>query len=214
MSLQKRFDEEIKKAVEIIKQGGVVSCPTDTCYGLICDATNLRGITNLYKIKGREVTKPTHILVSNIEMVKKFVEINKNAEKLFKHFSIGILQKPLTIVLKLKLGAPQGLSNISDWPDFLLGVRISNHPVTNAIIKELNGPIAVPSANPAGEEAPYSNDDVKKLFEKKQFRPSFYLDGGTLQQAPPSTIIACVDETPEILRVGNISYQEIISLLS
>ncbi len=89
-----------EKAVEFIKRGRVVICPTDTVYGLLCDATNKKSVERIFKIKKREKSKPLGIFVKDIKSAKKCAFINKNQEKVLKEKWPGAV----TVILKAKKG--------------------------------------------------------------------------------------------------------------
>ena len=92
----------IKKALCILKNGGVVAHITDTCYGLACDMTNPKAVTKLFEIKHRPINMPVSALFASLEEAKKYVEWNDMAEKLAEKYLPG----PLTLILPLKKPLP------------------------------------------------------------------------------------------------------------
>jgi len=108
----------LKKAVNIMKRGGLIIYPTETCYGIGADATNAKSIEKIYEIKSRGHTKPIPVLVSNINMIKKYGVTTKKIEFLVKKFMPG----PLSLVIKKK-------RPISDVNQEGISFRISSHPV-------------------------------------------------------------------------------------
>ena len=90
-------DIGIEKAIQIVKQGGIVIFPTDTVYGIGCDPYNKESVKKVYNLKSREFSKPFPILVDSKETAKKIVEFDEITEKITEKFWPG----PLTIILKL-----------------------------------------------------------------------------------------------------------------
>lgn len=125
ISIKKGYTkEDIKHVANTIKSGGVVIVPTDTVYGIAAEATNEASVKRIYDLKGRELTNPMNILVSNIDMIKKFTKnITRTEEKIIESFFPGAL----TLILKKNNLVPDivtsGLSTVgvrSPKNDFLL----------------------------------------------------------------------------------------------
>lgn len=180
---------KIKKAVSILKKGGLVIYPTETCYGLGADATSQKAVKKVYLIKKRPRNKPISIVVSDIKMFKKYAYISKKAEKLIKKYMPG----PLTLVLKKK-NLPNVLSKNK------IGIRIPNNKIALKLIKEFGKPITATSANLAGGSNPYT---IKSAL--KQIKPDYYIDAGKLPRRKPSTIYDV--EKNRIIRKGSIRLQ-------
>jgi L-threonylcarbamoyladenylate synthase len=181
----------LKEAVNAMKKGGLIIYPTETCYGIGTDATNIKSIKKIYKVKGREPSKPIPVLVSNINMIKKYGVITKRIEFLVKKFMPG----PLSIITKKK-------TPISDVNQEGISFRISSHPVASTLVKLLKRPITTTSANISGQSSIYEIEKIIEMFEDKV---DMILDCGDLPKTKPSTCIDMTDENnTKIIREGPI----------
>ncbi len=194
------------QAVEVLKRGGVVVYPTDTAYGLAVDATNSSAVDRLYKLKGRDFKKPTHVIIPHVSWLKKIVKLNKPALQLMNEFLPG----PLTIVLSLKAKGKswQKLSAGSKT----MGVRMPDNAIALELALKFGKPITTTSANVSGKDNCYSVTEVKKQFAKSQHKPDFYLDGGKLRKIKPSTVVSLIKGV-KILREGPIKEKQITNAL-
>jgi L-threonylcarbamoyladenylate synthase len=185
----------IKRAVEVIKKGGVVICPTDTVYGLIANAKNEKAVKKVFKIKKRNFGKPIPIFVRDLRTAKKIAVINKNQEKFLRKFWPG----KLTAVLKVKFeGFPKGILGKNKK----IGLRIPDYKLLDILLKKLNFPLTGTSANISGKPASTKIKDVLKQFKNQKEKPDLILDAGNLKSSPPSTVIDLVNF--KILRKGEI----------
>jgi len=163
----------IEEAVGAIKGGQILVCPTDTIYGLICDAANKGAVKKLSQIKKRPKEKPIPIFVKDIKMAKKFVNIGKEQEVFLKEVWPG----QVTVVLQSK--NKRGT----------IGIRIPNHKLILAIIKRLNRPLAESSVNISGKPPARSIKEILSQFKDKKHQPDLILDDGKLKLLRPSTVI-------------------------
>jgi L-threonylcarbamoyladenylate synthase len=190
----------LKEAVGVMNKGGLIVYPTETCYGIGADATNMKSIEKIYEIKGRDPSKPISILVSNLEMIKKYGLITKKIEVLVKKFMPG----PLSIITRK-------IRPVSDPNQKGISFRISSHPVALELVKLLKKPLTTTSANISGQPSIY---DIKKVIETFQDKVDMIIDFGNLPRKEPST---CVDMTREgnvkIIREGSISSESIMKVL-
>jgi len=191
--------EIIRKAAEILKKGGLVIYPTDTAYGLGANALDEEAVRKVYGIKGRDFSKPTHVIVRDWKMTEELAETNDLAKKLYDNFLPG----PLTIILPKKKIVPDiltaGLKTI--------GIRIPNNEVTKILSNDLPFPYTTPSANKSGGKTPYSIDEVKKELNIEKI--DLIIDAGKLPEVKPSTIVDLSLSPPKILREGSITLKEI-----
>jgi L-threonylcarbamoyladenylate synthase len=183
---------KVQVAAEIIRKGGLVAFPTETVYGLGADALNLKAVSALFKAKKRPTDNPPIVHVENITDVYKLAEqVPPKADNLMKEFWPG----PLTLVLKRSKIVPDvtvaGLDTIA--------VRIPQHPVALALIKESHCPIAAPSANLAGKPSPTSADHV---FSDLDGRIDAILDGGPTLIGVESTVLDLSVDPALVLRPG------------
>jgi L-threonylcarbamoyladenylate synthase len=194
----------IKIAAEVLKEGGLIVYPTDTAYGLGANALNEKAIKKVYEVKGRDFSKPTHVVVRNWKMIEKLTETNDLAKKLFDKFLPG----PLTIILLKKKIVPDiltaGLNTI--------GVRIPNNAVTKKLSIELSFPYTTPSANKSGGITPYSIGDVKKELDISKV--DLILDAGILLHTRPSTVVDLTKTLPKIIREGPITKSRLMRVFN
>jgi L-threonylcarbamoyladenylate synthase len=184
IDLDNLSEDVIKKAVEVVKSGGVIVAPTDTIYGLICDAKNEGAVSRIYEIKKRDLAQPIGVFMRDAPMAKEYVKINKEQEEL--------LKTPDTFILPL----------IKDLPfqKNTLGIRISHSPLISAIISTLNIPLAQTSANLSGDPLGNDIDAIIRVFEKQNMMPDLVLDGGKLPEKKVSRVIDLMGNEPMILR--------------
>jgi len=207
MEIIKKGPEAVKKAVKILKNGGLVVFPTETVYGIGAEATNPKAIAKLNQYKRRPLGKPYSIAVANEEMAKKYVFLNKTAKMLYQTFLPG----PLTIISKGKHKVAPGVESENGT----LGIRIPAYPLVLEIIKKLGKPITATSANSAYQKRPYSLADIFENISKKQKNLiDLCIDAGTLPPNEPSTVIDTTLDDPMILRQGGIKLKDKNEILS
>lgn len=187
----------IRTCISALKKGKAVVYPTDTSYGLAVDATNIRAIRKLYKIKGRKFNKPVHVVAPSVAYAKNFVRWNSTALKLAKKFWPG----PLTLVLPVVKGRDLSLRRLSADTGFL-GIRMPNNKIALDLSRALKHPITATSANKSGRPDCYSADDVIKQFETSRHKPDIIINAGRLPRRRPSTVVKLSGHQIEILRQG------------
>jgi len=190
---------------KIIKNGEIIIYPTDTVYGLGCNANNPKSLDRIYKIKERKENSPLIALISSEEKLDEIVIINRlnkeKIEKLIKNFWPG----GLTIIFEKKdIISPNMVSNGTS-----VGVRIPSHPLALQIIKNCGGILATTSANISGEPSPKSYDELSQRIKS---RVDIIIKDETKLKGKESTIID-MRETPKILREGHIRRIEIEKII-
>jgi tRNA threonylcarbamoyl adenosine modification protein (Sua5/YciO/YrdC/YwlC family) len=183
--------KELIKAVNFIKQGKVLVCPTDTVYGLIADATNKKAVEKLFKIKERNLNKPVPIFVKDINAAKKLAFIDENQEKFLKKVWPG----KVTVVLKRKNGL-----KLYGVDKETIGLRIPRHKFILSLLKIINKPLTGTSANISGEPASTKIEEVIKQFKGKKYQPDLIIDLGNLPKSRPSKVIDLTTQPPKVLR--------------
>jgi len=203
IDLNKPNKNLIKLASQILSKNGLVVYPTDTAYGLGVNALKVSTINKLYEAKNRSFDKPTHIIVSNIQMMEKVSYVNEYARILYNSFLPG----PLTIILKKKNIIPDILTGGINT----IGIRIPNCTVTKLLSKDLSFPYTTPSANKSGDKTPYSINEALSSLGKNDI--DLALDAGELPKTQPSTIIDVSHANIKILREGPLSKSNIEKIL-
>jgi len=179
----------VKKAVDIMKKGGVIVFPTESSYGLGTDATNETAIKKIASIKNQPEEKNISIIVANLEQAKQFGLITEPARKLVERFMPG----PLTLVVEKRANVPNALAEKT------IAFRISSNEIANALCEEMGNPITATSANLHNGPNIYSGREVIKQFNN---RAHLIIDAGELPHNSPSTIYDVANE--RILRTGPI----------
>jgi L-threonylcarbamoyladenylate synthase len=137
---------EIQKTLEVLKSGGIILYPTDTIWGIGCDATNKAAVDKIFKIKKREEEKSMIILIENEQMLHKYVkDVPPVAYELLDH-----AEKPLTIIYQHATKLPPNLMN----KDGSIGIRIVKDTFCKKVINKLNSPLVSTSANLSGKPSP------------------------------------------------------------
>lgn len=146
------FGDDIKKALEVLRSGGIILYPTDTIWGLGCDPTNQEAVKKIFTIKSRSETKSLIILVNNDDMLSRYVkEIPDAARQL-----INVSDSPLTIVYPEGKNLAPGVCS----EDGSVGVRICNDDFCQELIGRFRKPLVSTSANFSGKKSPEFFSDI------------------------------------------------------
>src|SRR5277367_4872555 len=185
-------DQDIKKAGEILRSGGLVVFPTETVYGLGANALDAAAVAKIYALKGRPATSPLIVHVGSVEQARELAaEWPAEAERLAREYWPG----PLTIVVAKKAAIPDGVTAGLAT----VGLRMPNHPVALALLREAGVPIAAPSANRFTQLSPTTAAHVREAFGEQT---PFLLDGGPCTVGLESTVVAVTKGGIEVLRLG------------
>ena len=166
-------NKNIKEIIAALKNGAVLVLPTDTVYGLVCDATNKKATEKIFKIKKRSRIKALPVFVQDIKMAKKYAVILKIQEGIIKERWPGAF----TFVLKAK----KGLSPLVYKKD-TIAMRQPDYKLIMEIIKLLKKPLAQTSANISGQPSLNKISDIVKTFEKSKIKPDIIINGGNLSR--------------------------------
>ena len=190
-------EENIKKASDIVRTGGVVVYPTETVYGLGC-APQLNGAARrICEIKGR-ADKPLPLACSSLTVARKVVTFNPAAERLAERFWPGPLMLVLPAIMEYGMYVTHGAKT--------LGVRVPDHEVSRSLARQCGGVIVSTSANKAGEAPPTTADGaIQQIGEEVDI----ILDGGPTPGALPSTVLDLSGEQLWVLRSGPITGTQI-----
>ena len=195
--------DDLARAAQIWSDGGLVAFPTETVYGLGADARNDRAVAQIYAAKGRPSFNPLIVHVPDVETARRYVDFSAEAEHLASEFWPGAL----TLVLPLRQDA--GISPLVTAGLTTLAIRVPNGDVAQAVLREFDGPIAAPSANPSGRVSPTSAAHVSAGLSG---RIDAVIDGGQCGVGVESTIGGCVSE-PALLRLGGVPAEAIEAAL-
>ena len=189
----------IKKALKYLNKNECIGMPTETVYGLAANAYSSAATAKIFRLKKRPKKNPLIVHYYDLKLLKKDCELNELFLKLYKKYSPG----PISYILKLKKDSSIS-KNVTNQKK-TLAVRFPSHPLARKLLKELNYPLAAPSANISTKISPVSSNDVMEEFGKKI---RVVLDGGKSKIGVESTIISLIDK-PQVLRLGRITKDQI-----
>jgi len=146
------MEEEIKRAIEALSQGKIILYPTDTIWGIGCDATNEEAVEKIYKIKQRTDSKSMLVLIDTADKISRYIkEVPSIAWDI-----IEINEEPLTIIFPEAIGLAPNLIAA----DKSIGIRITKEAFTQKLIAKFKKPIVSTSANIHGKSFPANFDEI------------------------------------------------------
>lgn len=204
IDLNKDYSFAIKEAIEILKLGGTIVYPTDTVYGLGCNALDEIAVRHIFDIKSRN-SKPLPILARDMRWVEELVYLNDDQRRLAAKFWPG----KFTLVLPKKDIVPPivttGLPSV--------GIRIADFKFTDTLLGAFGYPLIGTSANISGEPATGDINVVIDSLGKQPRRPDLVIDAGVLPKSNSSVVIDCSTDKPKVLRVGPSKPEDLLKLL-
>jgi tRNA threonylcarbamoyl adenosine modification protein (Sua5/YciO/YrdC/YwlC family) len=180
---------KITRAVQVLEGGGVIAYPTDTVYGLGCDLMNKQAIERLYKIKGMQRDKSLAFICPDLGDIAKFAIIENAAYRVLRRFLPG----PYCFILEATREVPKMVLTRQKT----VGIRVPDHPVTIAIVRELGRPLISTTAAPPGEDPMIDPAEIDKRFRGLDL----VLDGGA-GGLVPTTIVDLSRGAIDIVREG------------
>ena len=181
------YENAMERGLETLRKGGVLVFPTDTVYGIGCDATNNTAIERIYELKARDARKPLAVIMGGLEMARQWCDIPRVDEWLM----TGHLPGPYTFILKLK----ETLELAGQKKT--IGVRVPAHAFVRKLAENFGKPIAATSANLSGEKDAWDFGEVDKGVRDAS---DLCIDGGQTAHKAPSTVVDLVER--KILRQG------------
>ncbi len=186
------MEEDLKKALEVLKKGGVILYPTDTIWGIGCNATNEEAVARIYQIKKRSDTKSMLVLMENASLLERYVEeVPSIAYDL-----IEVTDKPMTIIYP---GAKNLAPNLIAQ-DGTIGIRITSESFTRQLIQRFRKPIVSTSANISGEPSPATFADITESLRQAVDYVVRYRQDDLTPASPSSIIKLGVGGQIEIIR--------------
>jgi L-threonylcarbamoyladenylate synthase len=157
--MNKEFENDILNCIDILKNGGIFLYPTDTIWGIGCDAADEKAVAKIYEVKERVFSKSMIILVDNVQNLRNLVdEVPEKAIEI-----IEIADNPTTIIYQnAKNLAPNVIAE-----DGSVGIRIPNDDFCVELIKQYGKPIVSTSANISGEDAPQNFSEISEKIKNK-----------------------------------------------
>ncbi len=192
----------LTKIIDILKKDGILGLPTETVYGLAGNAYSEKAINKIYNSKRRVKKNPLIVHYYDLKQASKDVILDQNFLKIYKKLSPG----PLTYIVKKKTGSkikPMASANLKT-----VGIRFPNNKIIRKILKKLDFPLVMPSANISASISPISSRDVVEEFKNK----IKVVDGGLSKIGIESTVLNLVGNI-SILRPGLITPEQIKNIL-
>ena len=197
------MEKQIKQAINILKNGGVVAYPTDTVYGLGACMTDINAVDRIFQVKGRPKGMALPVLLADKKQIAEIVTaVTPSAKRLADEFFPGAL----TIILPKSANVP----GIITGGGRTIAFRIPNHPVPLALVNGLGKPIVGTSANLSGQPSALTAAEVRTQIGDKI---DMVIDGGKCPGGIESTIVDLSGEKPVIRRQGAISIEKLRKIL-
>ena len=192
--------DEIDELAKILKKDGIICVPTDTVYGLCGRMNSIKAYDKLVNIKNRPTNKPFPIMCADEKQIKSIALVDEKAEKLIHAFMPG----PITLILNKKSKIPFYVNSGKET----IAVRMATSKYLEKLIRKIENPIFMSSANKSGETPCNNIEEISNIFPN--------IDGiveGNISFGKSSTIIDCTSEKIKILRQGPISLEEISEVI-
>jgi len=186
-----KLKEEVRKACEILKNGGIILYPTDTIWGIGCDATNEAAVKRVYELKHREDNKAMLVLLDDVGKLASYVEVPDVAYEL-----LEVNDKPMTIIYPNAKNLAKNLIA----PDRTIGIRITSEAFTKALLYRFRKPIVSTSANISGEPSPRCFTEISDAVKTAVDHVVDFRQEETTNPAPSSIIKLGVGGEIQIIR--------------
>ena len=180
----------IRKAVEALRNGGIIIYPTDTVYGIGCDLYNKRAIEKIHEIKRRSQKQPFSFICADLRDISQYAIVSNYAYKTMKR----LLPGPYTFILPASRLVPKILMTKRQTT----GIRAPANEICLSLVRELGHPIISTSASTDKDEILSDPEEIRKRYGHAV---ELILDGGILA-SEKSSVISLVDDSPEVIRAG------------
>ncbi len=222
----------LAQIVSELLNGKTLVFPTETSYGLGCDATNQEAVDRIFKIKGRRNNKPLLVVVPTVEMARRYVMWNELLEKIASKYwpgAVTVVGEYLSLRAKrsnlpvMAIGSEsRGIATSPDAnraprndtlvagvvsQDNTLAIRVTAHPLLKSITEKLGRPLVATSGNIADTGDIYTAAEIIAQFENREVQPDIILNYGELPRHKPTTIVSAVSSKLEIIRQGEVVVQ-------
>ncbi len=180
----------VRRAVETLRDGGIVIYPTDTVYGMGCDLFNKKGIDRIYEIQRRDRKKPLSFVCADLKDISRYARVTDEAYKIMRR----LLPGPYTFVLEASRLVPKIILPKRQTT----GIRVPDNRICHALVSELGSPVISASVKDESGELLSDPRIIEELFGR---RVDIIIDGGIIA-AKPSSVISILAEGTEVLREG------------
>ena len=180
----------IRRAVEILRGGGIIIYPTDTVYGMGCDLFNKKGIERIYEIQRRDRKQPLSFICADLKDISRYARVSDDAYKIMKR----LLPGPYTFILEASRLVPKIILPKRQTT----GIRVPDNRICQALVAEMGSPVISTSVKDGGGELLSDPRIIEELFGK---RVDIIIDGGIIAAAP-SSVVSLLAEGIEVVRAG------------
>ena len=184
---QKRL---IRQAADIVRGGGLIAYPTDSCYALGCQLDDARALERLRSIRGIDERHYLTLMCRDLAEISAYAIVDDARFRLLKRATPG----SYTFILRARREVPRRLARKKT-----IGVRIPGHPAAHALLSELDEPMLSTTLTLPGDAAPLS--DAQDIRERLERRLDLIIDAGP-SDVEPSTVIDLTEDEPQVLRKG------------
>jgi tRNA threonylcarbamoyl adenosine modification protein (Sua5/YciO/YrdC/YwlC family) len=182
----------VRRAADIVRNGGLIAYPTDSCYALGCHLDDAQALERLRRIRGLDAKHHLTLMCRDLSEIATYAIVDDARFRLLK----AALHGSYTFILKARRQVPRRVTHARRKT---VGVRMAGHPVAHALLVELNEPIISATLSLPGELAPLS--DAQEIREKLERRIDLVIDAGSCG-TEPSTVIDLTEDPPLVARVG------------
>lgn len=194
---------DIQEAARLLRSGHLVAIPTETVYGLAANAFSEDAVVKIFEAKERPAFDP---LIVHTHSVEAFSQIAGSIPDMAYRLADAFMPGPLTLILPKGPKVPLLVTSGNDS----VGIRIPNHALTLQLLRELDFPLAAPSANPFGYVSPTT---ARHVEQQLGLRVPYILDGGACSVGIESTIISLEEGQVQVLRLGGLALEDIEQVL-
>jgi tRNA threonylcarbamoyl adenosine modification protein (Sua5/YciO/YrdC/YwlC family) len=180
----------IRRVAEALRDGATIAYPTDTYYGIGCDLMNRKAISKIYRLKQRSQKKPFSFICSDLKNISQYAKVSNYAYKTMKR----LLPGPYTFVLEGSKVVPKIMLTAQKTA----GIRVPDHPICLALVRELGHPIISTSATLSPGEI---LTDASAIFDALGAQIDIVIDGGPVA-GRPSSVVSLIGDVPEVIRKG------------
>ena len=203
MKTERLTGADVEQAAAVLRRGGLLAIPTETVYGLGANGLDSAAVARIFAAKGRPQDNPLILHIPSAEHLERYcTEIPPQVYALAAQFWPG----PLTLVLRRRAVVPDAVTAGLDT----VGMRCPNHPVTLAILRAADLPVAAPSANTSGRPSPTTAEHV---LEDMDGKIDAVVDGGPCAVGVESTILDLTLTPPRVLRPGGVTLEQLRQVL-
>jgi tRNA threonylcarbamoyl adenosine modification protein (Sua5/YciO/YrdC/YwlC family) len=182
----------IRRAVEIIRGGGVIVYPTDSCYALGCHLGDKAAMERIRRIRMADATHHFTLVCRDLSEISRYARVDNRQYRLLRKFTPG----PYTFLLRATRDTPKRLQNPKRRT---IGIRVPDHPVPLLLLRELDEPIMSSTLLLPGEDLPLT--DAREIRERLEHQVDVVLDGGNCG-LEPTTVIDLAADVPVVVRKG------------